>query len=153
MHLKHITLAAIAAASMALMASPASAIDILVEVSITPVEEKRAPVAAVDTVHGANHKDFYKAPGGTSADDELWANQCWTSSSKARKTAGTQGAGGVCIWNNGTLASQGGGTRPGTPYEPGLYGQWWAGLDIPDGTSPWDFSHDHDLFHEHEWEE
>lgn len=149
MHLKSLFLAAAVAASMI---APAAAIDILVEIQVTPEYTLRDPVAAVATVHGANQKDFYRGPTGTSVDDALAQNQCWTNSRKVRKTAGTQGAGGVCIVN-GTLASTGGGTRPGTPYHPGLYVSGWAGLDIPEGTAWDDFSHKHDLLHPHYREE
>src|SRR5690554_4062112 len=101
------TLAAVAAlAFTATIASSTTAQDILIDVSITPVYEISAPVDGVAAVPGipSTQKDWYKAPVATTKDAALWSNQCWTSDSKTRKTAGTQGPEGVCIWNNGSLS-------------------------------------------------
>jgi len=141
----------IVAAAFTLLASPALAGSIIFDIQITKEYTLRKPVAAIAAIPGkqGTEQDFYKAPGNTSADPELWANQCWFDQGKTIKTGGTQGADGLCI-ANGTLASSGNsaGGIPGRAYAPGLYVSGWLGAQKPLKT--WD---EHDGVHPHFREE
>ena len=142
----------IAAAALALAPTTAFAGVVIIDVQTGPEVQTRPPVAAVPDTRGpatgGSQKDWYKAPVAETNDPDLWANQCWTSPNKVRKTAGTQGADGLCIWNNGTLSSVGTGGRAGTPgkpgsaYVPGLYETPYWGIELPSGDHSWDHVHE-----------
>ena len=139
----------ILAAAFALLASPALAGIIIIDIQLTPEVTVREPVAAVAPTPGAGSvPDTYKAPKGPSVDPALASNQCWFNRAKTRKTAGTQDAAGYCVVQ-GSLASMGHGGLPGRARITGLYSSWWAGLETP----ILDFTDDHDLIHEHIREE